>query len=132
VFEPRHIGEETADFQFRIHAGLQAAVGLQQQAVAENDHGVAALRAGRAQRQAAVILTGKIVETSGLVKADGTVRERQLSAFADGDDQRPAKRFVGECIGNCAHTRLLSHACELCALQGARALVVVFPGKRQR
>src|SRR5450755_2849199 len=99
VREAHRLREKTADLQLRIDAGMKAPVGLEQQPFAEDEHGVAALRAGGTHLSLPCgVAAGKLGEGASAREAYGSMGAADVLTGADGVGNRATKVLVGEGI----------------------------------
>ena len=102
-----HVGQEAAHLEFRVDARLQAAVGLEEQALAEQADRVAARRSGGATASARPSSARRPPRQR---PCRGVKRRLPPSALAaragaDGVDDGAAEGLVGHRVGDHAHRR---------------------------
>ena len=135
VLEADCLREEAADLQLGIDAGMQTPVGLEQEPVAEHEHGVAALHAGGTHLTLphGGVVAGELGKGGSAHKAYRSTRTANIFAGSDGARQRAAKVFVGKCVREHADATLLPYPGDSRVLHCAHSFVWrVFPDERQR
>src|SRR4029077_5576549 len=83
VLEMRHFREEAADFELGVHPRPDAPEALEEEALAERDRGVGALRMQRTHRKADDLLARELGELRARRKAQRAVRALELTLLAD-------------------------------------------------
>ena len=133
--EVHRFREEASDLELEIDAGMKPPVGLEQQALAEHEYGVAALRAGRSYLSLPYrdVAAGELGKSACTHEAYRSTCASDVFAGADGAGNGATKILVGKCICEYADAALLPNAGDSRVLHRVHAFVGrIFPDQRQR